>query len=93
MAEYIKLDEALDAVSWDTEAYTAINMLDTMEIIHCKDCRKHNIEIGDYEELPDGKRRWLWKADSCPLIAYRGKAKGHEFDYQYCSCAEGRDDA
>ena len=47
MAEYIKLDEALDAVSWDTEAYTAINMLDTMEIIHCKDCIYYPSEYTD----------------------------------------------
>ena len=71
---------------------TEVDELPSVEIVHCKDCRKHNIEIGDYEELPDCKRRWFWKPDSCPLIAYRGKAKGHEFDYQYCSCAERRDD-
>lgn len=43
MAEYINRDEALDSVSWDTEAYTAINMLDTVEIIRCKDCKWNNM--------------------------------------------------
>jgi hypothetical protein len=75
-----------------TRMLTEVDELPTVKIINCKDCRKHNIEIGDYEELPDGKRRWFWKSDSCPLIAYRGKAKGHEFDYQYCSCAKRRED-
>ena len=41
MPKYIKLTEALDAVSWDTESYTAINMLDTVEIIRCKDCKHY----------------------------------------------------
>lgn len=59
------------------------------EIIFCKDCAKHNKRIGDYEVLsPDGKGRWLWKDQACPLVEIRGKAKGHEFDYQFCAYAE-----
>ena len=57
------------------------------EIIRCKDCRKHNQETGYYS---DGHVVHL--EDSCPLIAYRGKAQGHEFDYQYCVCAERKYD-
>ena len=55
------------------------------EIIHCKDCRKHNVKVG-FDE--DGHT--VWKEDACPLVSWRGKAKGHEFDYQHCSCAELR---
>lgn len=57
------------------------------EIIYCKDCRKHNQDAGYY---PDGHVVHL--EDSCPLIAYRGKAQGHEFDYQYCVYAERKED-
>lgn len=39
MAGYVNKDEALKAVSWDTEAYTAINMLFTVEVVRCKDCK------------------------------------------------------
>ena len=43
-------------------------------IVYCKDCTKHN---KDYHESP-------YKDTACPLTAWRGKAKGHEFDYQFC---------
>jgi hypothetical protein len=49
------------------------------EIIFCKDCAKHNKSYGDNGAI-----------DSCPLVLYRGKAQGHEFDYQYCAFAERR---
>lgn len=62
------------------------------EIIHCKDCVKHNKGVGDLEVLPDGKRSWIWKDQACPLVSWRGKAQGHEFDYQYCAYAERRTD-
>lgn len=62
------------------------------EIIHCKDCAKHNKGVGDLEVLPDGKRSWIWKDQACPLVSWRGKAQGHEFDYQYCAYAERRTD-
>lgn len=40
-------------------------------IVYCKDCKKHNVEYGYADEI-------------CPLISIRGKAKEHEFDYQFC---------
>ena len=49
------------------------------KIIFCKDCAKHNKSYGDNGAI-----------DSCPLVLYRGKAQGHEFDYQYCAFAERR---
>ena len=62
------------------------------EIIYCKDCRKYNIGIGDFEETEQG-RHWYWKDEACPLVSYRGKAQGHEFDYQYCIFGKRRTDA
>lgn len=50
------------------------------EIIYCKDCRKHNKGVPEATYL----------ADRCPLILHRGYAQGHEFDYQFCCCAERR---
>ena len=61
------------------------------EIIRCKDCVKHNRQIGDIRD--DGQLQYgnyYWKDEACPLAEYRGKAQGHEFDYQYCSFAERR---
>ena len=75
------------------EAIEMVEPLPTAEpqIIYCKDCAKHNKRIGDYEILlPDGKRRWLWKDQACPLVEIRGKAQGHEFDYQFCAYAKRR---
>ena len=60
------------------------------EIIYCKDCAKHNKGVGDLEVLPDGRNSWIWKDQACPLVNWRGKAQGHEFDYQYCVFAERR---
>lgn len=51
------------------------------EIIYCKDCKKHNKH---YHESP-------YKDTVCPLTAWRGKARGHEYDYQYCCYAERRE--
>lgn len=51
------------------------------EVVFCKDCAKHNKSYGDNGAI-----------DSCPLVLYRGKAQGHEFDYQYCAFAERRTD-
>ena len=61
------------------------------DIIYCKDCRKHNKKIGDYVEKSDGTYYWICKTDACPLAEFRGKAQGHEFDYQYCAYAGRRD--
>ena len=63
----------------------AIDRVPGIEIIHCKDCIKHNRAIGDFEETENGYH-WFWKDDACPLVQYRGKAQGHEFDYQFCVC-------
>lgn len=54
------------------------------EIIYCKDCKRHNLSVEDVWDNPSLK----W----CPLVAYRGKAQGHEFDYQFCVCAERKED-
>lgn len=62
------------------------------EIIRCKDCVKHNRDIGDFKDEADNKNRFFWKDEACPLVRYRGKAQGHEFDYQYCCYAERRTD-
>ena len=55
------------------------------EIVFCKDCRKHNVKVGFDENF-----HTVWKEDACPLVDWRGKAKEHEFDYQYCAFAERR---
>ena len=52
-------------------------------IVLCKDCKKHNVKMGF-----DENGHTVWKEDSCPLILFRGKAQGHEFDYQYCIYGE-----
>ena len=61
--------------------------MDAPEIVYCKDCRKHNVKVGFDENF-----HTVWKEDACPLVLYRGKAQGHEFDYQYCAFAERRTD-
>ena len=53
---------------------------DLPEIIFCKDCVKHNVDMR--ESL------YIEKDQECPLIRYRGKARGHEFDFQFCVYAE-----
>ena len=52
-------------------------------IIYCKDCRKHNKKIGFDENF-----HTVWKEDACLLASWRGKAQGHEFDYQFCASGE-----
>ena len=44
------------------------------ELVRCIDCIKHNKSLYDVD----------YKDEACPLVAYRGKAQGHEFDHQYC---------
>ncbi len=61
-------------------------------IIYCKDCVKYNRRIGDFKEMPNGEIIWCWKYNACPLAEFRGKAQGHEFDYQFCVYAERRKD-
>ena len=55
------------------------------DIIYCKDCRKHNKRVGFDENF-----HTVWKEDACPLASWRGKAQGHEFDYQFCAYGERR---
>lgn len=69
-----------------------INSTPNDDIIYCKDCAKHNRRIGDYKEMPNGEVIWYWKYNACPLAEFRGKAQGHEFDYQFCAYAERRTD-
>ena len=61
------------------------------QIIYCKDCVKHNKGLGNYEVHPDGSGTWIWKDSACPLVSWRNKAQGHEFDYQFCAYAEKRE--
>ncbi len=61
------------------------------EIIYCKDCERHNKGVGDFEITPDGKTAWIWKDRACPLVSWRGKAQGHEFDYQFCVYGKRRE--
>lgn len=57
----------------------AVNEADVVVVTRCKDCKKHNKEV--CIDVP-------YKEDACPLISWRGKAQGHEFDYQYCPYGE-----
>jgi len=85
--------DALKDATFDFEACKIVlEQLPSAEpdIIYCKDCVKHNKRIGDYVEKSDGTYDWIWKPDACPLAEFRGKAQGHEFDYQFCVYAERR---
>jgi len=69
-------------------AVEAIEMVEPSEdpdIVYCKDCRKHNKKVGFDENF-----HTVWKEDACPLASWRGKAQGHEFDYQFCAYGERR---
>ena len=70
------------------QALTAVGKLPPAqpEIIYCKDCTKHNKKIGFDENF-----HTVWKEDACPLVSWRGKAQGHEFDYQFCAYAKRRE--
>ena len=79
-------DKAFDRAGHDAEYRTlrwvsgvVENLPSASEIIHCKDCKKHNIGVTD---------TWEGKKNACPLISWRGKAQGHECDYQFCAFAE-----
>ena len=58
-----------------------------VELVTCKDCAKHNAKVGFDENF-----HTVWKEEACPLVDWRGKAQGHEFDYQYCAFAERREE-
>ena len=89
----IDADAMIDRLKeWDTKDKTdkalynftlnRINEQPTIqpEIIYCKDCVKHNKGLGNYEVH-----------SACPLVSWRDKAQGHEFDYQFCAYAEKRE--
>lgn len=57
-----------------------------IDIVRCKDCAKQNKERGCY---PNGEV--IHKDEACPLIEFRGKAQGHEFDYQFCCFGERKE--
>ena len=38
MSGLIDKETALRSISWDTEAYNAINMIPAVEVVRCKDC-------------------------------------------------------
>ena len=75
-----------------SEAHKATVVEGGMKIVYCKDCEKHNKGVGDLVMWPDGKWQWIWKDEACPLVSWRGKAQGHEFDYQYCVYGKERGD-
>ena len=54
-----------------------------IEIIHCKDCERHNVAVKDWYDDHEKK--------VCPLVEHRGKAQGHEFDYQFCVYGERKE--
>lgn len=84
-----QFEEAHETVE---ELVSIVKDLLSVDIVYCKDCKKHNIGIGDFLGDADGNRHWYWKDEACPLVEYRGKAKGHEFDYQYCCCGKEKDE-
>ena len=95
-SDTISRQQAIDALysvdEYNSRSVKAIKQLPPAEpdIIYCKDCLKHNKRIGDYVEKSDGTYDWIWKDKACPLAEFRGKAQGHEFDYQFCAFAERR---
>ena len=51
-----------------------LDIPDMVKVCYCKDCQKHNKGIEDVRLY----------GEACPLVRYRGRAQGHEFDYQWC---------
>ena len=91
MSDLINGQDAIKAC-FDTRCASIYDISDLIEmlpsaepeIIYCKDCQKHNVSIEDWYD-----NRWK---KVCPLVGYRGKAQGHEFDYQFCAYADRRND-
>ena len=78
-----------DMIPWEgKDVFARIRKLPSAqpEIIHCKDCRKHNKKLGFDENY-----NLTYKDDACPLIPWRGMSKGHEHDYQFCCFGERRE--
>lgn len=95
--DLIRKEDAIKAIfDWmDTHKREAIHKQDITDvimplsegIIRCKDCKKHNVERGYHPG-----EHWVFTDEACPLVEIRGKAKGHEFDYQFCFFAERKED-
>lgn len=81
--------EAQDVYSDEqlTEGWSDLYSID----VYCKDCIKHNKGLGDYKVSESGEVRFLCKDEACPLVDFRGKAQGHEFDYQFCCYGRRRE--
>ena len=75
-------DELFEVYEWKLNELPPIQP----EIIHCKDCRKHNKKLGFDENY-----NITYRDDACPLIPWRGMSKGHEHDYQSCCLGEKRE--
>ena len=71
----------------DVDILTALPAAEVPEVVRCRDCVKHNVDVGNYV---NGK--FAWRDDACPLVQWRGKAWGGEFDYQFCCYGERRVD-
>lgn len=84
--EICKKRGVYDECMKEAEAFKmAIEALST-DIVRCKDCAKKEKERGYY---PNGEV--VHKDEACPLIEFRGKAEGHEFDYQFCCFGERKE--
>lgn len=81
---YLLYDRMLTDQEIDDYELIADPINDLPDVVYCKDCEKHNRDIGDFKEEKSGNNTFYWKDEACPLVRYRGKAQGHEFDYQFC---------
>ena len=79
----IKIAHALDV---PLDVLVGINT-QMLNVVYCKDCVKHNCGIEYAYE-----KNLNWEGNICPLIKYRGKAEGHEFDYQYCAYGKRKEE-
>ena len=86
------ITEIVDKVLWNDHlqasptVWYALHQIkeEASKLVYCKDCKLHNVSIKDWYD--NNALR------VCPLVAHRGKAIGHEFDYQFCAYAERRED-
>lgn len=64
-----------------------------VDVVYCKDCVKHNNDAWNYFEISDKgiNPNYRWREQACPLVLFRGKAQGHEADYQYCVYGRRKD--
>lgn len=60
------------------------NLPSAETVRYCKDCVRHNVSVQDWYDNHELK--------VCPLVEHRGKAQGHEFDYQFCVYADRKED-